>query len=434
MQRADSEVAVRELPRRRNALSDACLQPEVFRRIDQHHRSRTLLEKARPPAARLRHVCTLRVGQPEGIPVSADFKTPRDRHEPRCDDRRRRRHGRGRRFDGSRDGDGFFLLGWFDGRRHDRCRRFRSGGSLRHARHHRFLRRLAHWLWSDNHSRRGGRSTRSCRWDRIHCDRLSGPRGAAGRRGRRQRSIRSGHIRRRRTSRISDRCNDEHGRGNKDDPLKPRRVRSGRGQRGHRCSVARRSKHRRSNHGRSNHRRRNHRRSNHRRSGHRWSSRYLSDRHAAGWCNRRRHRYRRALRNRLRTPPHGRLRALDGRFGRRTLSRGPRRTRVALRVDVCRHFERPAHASADSKRSNPLCHATRSRNARAARFCSEFLRSRTSRLQNGQWTFNSADDRPTPLRRRGGSPRPNRAPPKAQRPPQCQTPWRNVRCDRQESR
>ena len=388
MQRADSQIAVRELPRRRHALADARLQPQVFGRIDQHHRSRTLLEKARPPAARLRHVRALRVGQPEGISVSADFKTPRDRHEPRCDDRRRRRDGRRRRFDGSRDGDGFFLLGWFDRRRYDRCRRFRGGSSLRHGWDHRFLRRLAHWLWSDH--RRGGSSTRSCRWDHIHRVRLSGPRGRAGGRGSRQRSICSGDIRRRRTSRIGDRRHDEHGRGNKDDPLKPRRVRSGRGRRGHRCSVARRSKHRRRNHRRSNRRRSNHRRSNHRRSGQRWSSRYLSDRHAPRWFNRRRHRYRRALRNRLRTPPHSRLRALSARFGRRTLSRSPRRTCVALRVDVCRHLERPAHASADSKRSNPLCHATRSRNARAARFCSEFLRSRTSRLQNGQWTFNSA--------------------------------------------
>ena len=76
------------------------------------------------------------------------------------------------------------------------------------------------------------------------------------------------------------------------------------------------------------------------------------------------------------------------------LSCRPLDTCAALRPDIRRHFERPAHASARSKRWNPLCHGTWTPQCTCRPLSSESLRLGTRRLQNGYSTFNSARDCP----------------------------------------
>ena len=198
--------------------------------------------------------------RPERISVGADFKTARDRHDAlvrQSPSTPTRAQAAVRRQPATATGSSF--LDGSTGAATTGAERFRScRGTFRHGRHGQVSWAPRLRLWNDNRSRRDGRSARSCR--RTHPPRSPERAARSCRRADcRRRSIRRGHIRRRRTPRIGDCRNDEHSRGNENEPLNPRRLRSGRGRRGHRWSVARRSKHRRSNHRRSNHRRSDHR-------------------------------------------------------------------------------------------------------------------------------------------------------------------------------
>src|SRR4030095_14402309 len=68
----------------RDPLSHVCFAHRPLGSIDQSHRCRSFLEKAGAPAARLRRIDALSVGQTVLVPVSADFEA--------AGDRRRRRH------------------------------------------------------------------------------------------------------------------------------------------------------------------------------------------------------------------------------------------------------------------------------------------------------------------------------------------------------